>query len=628
MAVRVLNVAEKPSVAREVSRILSQGQSTSRPGRSRYNPVHEFRYTINGTPCDMYVTSVAGHLMEIQFDEAYRSWNAHPPRTLFQAPIHKQVPRDKKAIEGTLQREARNCQWLVLWLDCDREGENICFEVIETCCRANPRLSVFRARFSALIAEDLHRAISRLGAPNKFDADAVDVRQELDLRIGSAFTRFQTMFLEKKFEWPQTQKKLILSYGPCQFPTLGFIVERAWEIKSHVPEEFWSIQVQYTPPHSASGPVTFAWKRGRLFDHPIALRLYEVCLEKPDARVISVEGRETQRTPPVPLSTIELCKRASRWLRLGSAQVMQLAEELYQEGYISYPRTETDQFEEGYDLRKMISEQLNHPEWGEYCNRLLSNNLFKWPTPGRNNDQAHPPIHPTKPLGQNLNWNRQKASVYELVTRHFLACCSRPALGVETKVAITINEEIFQVRGLMVKERNYLDVYKYENWGGARALPVFEEGASFLPASIMLVDGKTQPPPPLSESDLLAKMEEHGIGTDATMAQHIQKQLERGYAVKTESSQSLMPTELGEALVTAYNEMGMEGLWRPTVRSIMEQEVRAVAMGNKTKAAVLASQVFQFENLFSEFLQHRGVFEAVISLFFRRKGLAPGNPGR
>mmetsp|Transcript_19354 Transcript_19354/g.42758 ORF Transcript_19354/g.42758 Transcript_19354/m.42758 type:complete len:113 (+) Transcript_19354:338-676(+) len=112
----------------------------------------------------------------------------------------------------------------MLWLDCDREGENIAYEVIEVCLRANPNLQVLRAHFSALTYEDCTRAICTLTAPNKLLSDAVEVRQIIDLRSGAAFTRFQTVLYQRSnLEFFDGK---IVSFGTCQFPTLGFIVDR------------------------------------------------------------------------------------------------------------------------------------------------------------------------------------------------------------------------------------------------------------------------------------------------------------------------------------------------------------------------------------------------------------------
>lgn len=182
---------------------------------------------------DMIFSSVAGHLLELDFIPPYNSWRGCEPQFLYEAGVEKKVSKGEgEKIRRNLQNLARRAHWLILWLDCDREGENIAFEVISVCREVNPRLVVKRARFSALIARDIFRAVNNLVEPNANESAAVDARQEIDLRIGSSFTRLQTLLLQDKFNWtrllPPGRDRMLLSYGPCQFPTLGLIVQREW----------------------------------------------------------------------------------------------------------------------------------------------------------------------------------------------------------------------------------------------------------------------------------------------------------------------------------------------------------------------------------------------------------------
>ena len=120
------------------------------------------------------------------------------------------------------------------------------------------------------------------------------------------------------------------------------------EIAAHVPEQFWYIQLM----HRADGSptVSFQWARRRLYDHPAAVVLFERACQHPVARVVSVVGKQRPRYPPHPLSTLDMQKRATSYMRMAGERIMKLAEELYQAGFISYPRTETDVFDPGYDL--------------------------------------------------------------------------------------------------------------------------------------------------------------------------------------------------------------------------------------------------------------------------------------
>uniref|UniRef100_A0A7N0U0N6 DNA topoisomerase n=1 Tax=Kalanchoe fedtschenkoi TaxID=63787 RepID=A0A7N0U0N6_KALFE len=621
--IRVLNVAEKPSVAKAVAGILSRNQGLRvREGRSRYNKIFEFSYVINGQPCEMMMTSVIGHLMELEFGDRYRKWNSCDPADLYHAPVSKHVPEDKKDIKRTLEEEARKCQWLVLWLDCDREGENIAFEVVEVCTGVNNRLDIWRARFSALIDREIHYAAQNLARPNQLFSDAVDVRQEIDLRIGASFTRFQTMLLRDAFvlEYYAEDRNLVLSYGPCQFPTLGFIVERYWEIQAHEPEEFWTINCSH---NSDEGTAAFSWMRGHLFDYTCAVIIYEMCVEEPTATVTEVKKQEKLKYPPYPLSTIELEKRASRYFRMSSEQTMKVAEELYQAGFISYPRTETDSFSPQTDLHAVVHDQQGHPVWGAYAQRLLDHNAGLWRNPGSggHDDKAHPPIHPTKFSAGESNWSQDHHKVYELVVRHFLACVSQPAVGAETTVEIDIAGEGFSASGRVILSKNYLDVYRFESWGGS-LLPRYDVGQQFIPTALTLDSGVTRPPALLSEADLLSCMDKAGIGTDATMHDHIKKLLDRFYATK-DANTRFSPTHLGEALVLGYDDMGYE-LWKPYLRAAMESDMKAVSVGTKRKNEALTACLEQMKACFLDARLNKVKLLQAMEAFFERNNRAGG----
>jgi DNA topoisomerase-3 len=244
----------------------------------------------------------------------------------------------------------------VLWLDCDREGEGIAFEVIEVCQRSNDRLSLKRAKFSATTVRDIQNAMRTLAEPNKLLSDAVQARTELDLRLGAAFTRLQTVALGNQFN---DLAGKVISYGPCQFPTLGFVVYRFREIATFVSEPFWEVQMgcaaagliaaadeedeDHPRPgwQSAANLLQFVWDRGRVYDEFAAVILYELALQAGTATVEAIEGRPATKMKPVPMNSVDFAVLASKSLKMNSNTASKVAEELYQRGFISYPRTET-----------------------------------------------------------------------------------------------------------------------------------------------------------------------------------------------------------------------------------------------------------------------------------------------
>ena len=189
------------------------------------------------------------------------------------------------------------------------------------------------------------------------------------------------------------------------------------------------------------------------------------------------------------------------------------------------------------------------------------NGKFRNPRQGKNNDQSHPPIHPTAMVAR-LD-KPEEAKLYELIVRHFLACCSEDAHGAETIVTIDIAGEKFTTKGLMVLELNYLEVYPYEKWTD-KSIPVFKERETFIPTTLLLTESKTAPPELLTEAELIDLMDKHGIGTDATIAQHIATILTREYASK--ENNRFTPTTLGLALVDGYKKIGFT-LDKPDLRA-------------------------------------------------------------
>merc|ERR1711892_958358 len=244
----VLMVAEKPSLANSIAFILSNGRMNTRLGKSGACKIHEYEGTYKGERAQFRVTSVCGHVFSIDFEAQYNNWDKTDPAELFVAGTLKDEANPKMRIASHLKHESRDADELVLWLDCDREGENICFEVIQ-CCRNINKRNIKRAHFSAITDTDIKAAMNNLGEPNELESLCVDARQEIDLRIGCAFTRFQTKFFQGTYGDLDSS---CISYGPCQTPTLGFCVTRHDQIAQFKPEKYWRIALQVK---SKFGPI-------------------------------------------------------------------------------------------------------------------------------------------------------------------------------------------------------------------------------------------------------------------------------------------------------------------------------------------------------------------------------------
>ncbi|MES1915017.1 MAG: hypothetical protein MHM6MM_007022, partial [Cercozoa sp. M6MM] len=554
----VLNVAEKPSVAKAVASILSNNQM-NRLHDSKGTLAFDFQYQHpQFGACRMIMTAVAGHLRELEFEPRVSKWSSVDPVELFTAQVVSNVPDDKRKLQQNLQQYSRRSTHLILWLDCDREGEKIAFDVLEECRAVKPNLQVLRARFSALTKQEVTRAMANLVQPDRQQNDAVGARQEIDLRIGSAFTRFQTMFLQNRVPqlaaYTQGQKSSTVSYGPCLMPTLGFVVDRSMKRQLHVSERFWSIALSAS--FGGDTCADFKWSRGHLFDKGVVTAIHSILVDvegdslgDKEVHIDSVVDKESTWRRPVPLHTVTLQKECARYLRLSAKQTMTLAEGLYQKGFLSYPRTETTVYKRSEPLQSRVAALCGlEGDLGQYAVGLSQQGRFQWPRSGGSDDGAHPPIHPLKSATRQqigVAVQGRAWEVFELVTRHFLASCGPDARVANTRVECQLRGERFFATGRRVLDRGYLKVWRYSQVSGRTLPDVLREGAHCVPAGVRVTEGATQAPLLLKEQQLIALMDANGIGTDATIAQHIENIQKKGFCTK-DAQGYLAPTMLGQ----------------------------------------------------------------------------------
>ncbi|SCW04097.1 LAFE_0H05864g1_1 [Lachancea fermentati] len=604
---RVVCIAEKNSIAKAVSGILGGGRCTRRDSPHKYIKNYDFSFDFPFAGLsNVTMTSVAGHLTGLDLDPAH-AWGKCPIPTVFEAPIVDTRTKDQQKIADNIRKESRNADYVMIWTDCDREGEYIGWEIVQTSLQANRSLQgrVFRAVFSHLEARHILQAARNPQRLDQRAVDAVRTRMEIDLRSGVAFTRFLTELLGSKIERDSNGKKKqrpVISYGTCQFPTLGFVVDRYERIRRFVPETFWYLQISIA---NGSETTSFQWDRGHLFDRLTVAVLYEMCVKSADlkAEVVDVKSKPTSKWRPLPLTTVELQKNCSRFFKMSAKTSLDAAEKLYQKGFISYPRTETDTFPNNMNLEALVEQQTSDSRWSTYAQNLLSGNgtnKFRWPRSGKHDDKAHPPIYPIVSCGQSLD-NEAEKKVYEYVTRHFLACCSEDSKGHSTTITLKWGPEKFTASGIVVLERNFLDIYHWMKWETTKELPHLEIGQEVELATHVMKDGTTSPPNQMTESELILLMDANGIGTDATIAEHIEKIQQREYIKKKKVNKQtyLIPTSLGIALVHGFEAIGLEDSFaKPFLRRQMEVDLKLICDGNKNKNDVVNEIITKYQEYY------------------------------
>uniref|UniRef100_A0A183I4Z2 DNA topoisomerase n=1 Tax=Onchocerca flexuosa TaxID=387005 RepID=A0A183I4Z2_9BILA len=453
-----------------------------------------------------------------------------------------------------LSSEAKGCDLLVLWLDCDKEGENICFEVIEAVKNSmkKPRTgdimrNIYRAHFSAITAKDIKSAMRNLIRPNINESLSVDARQELDLRIGCAFTRFQTRYFQGKYG---DLDSTTISFGPCQTPTLGFCVTRHDLITQFKPEPYWVLETVFETPAGEKLKPTHV--RGRIFDKDVC-QLF--------------------------LDRIK--------------------------GFISYPRTETTAYPSNFDFLEALRHQQNDNRWNDIVKKLLVEGITK---PRNGEDKGdHPPITPLRCNDGSLSGDALK--VYEYVTQHFIATLMKPCVYLVTTIKIDVANEIFVAKSKSIINLGYTEIMVWQKIDEVALNYDIVKGTKLSLKNGVMCEYVTTPPDYLTESELISLMEKHGIGTDASIPVHINNICQRNY-VTVESRRRLIPTKLGIALVHGYWKIDSE-LVLPTMRSEVENQLNLIAKGYADFSSVKNHVLENFRLKFIYFVENIGLVDSL-----------------
>ncbi|XP_064393121.1 DNA topoisomerase 3-beta-1-like [Halichondria panicea] len=593
----VLMVAEKPSLARSLAEILSKKSCNRRKTMCSACDVYEWtgHFPALRGAARFKMTSVCGHVMGLDFPAKYNRWDQVDPIELFDVETEKKESIPNLRMRDFLRSEGQGVDSLVLWLDCDKEGENICFEVIDevkpVMRRGLPDSQViWRAKFSAITEGAISQAFNSLGSPNWDQARSVDGRMELDLRVGCAFTRFQTKAFQSKYTGLNNS---VISYGPCQTPTLGFCVQRHDEIMAFKSEKYWKLSLKVK---HGSAVVTLDWSADGVFDHEVGHLLLSLVRDHTHALVVGVAEKPRSKAPPIALNTVELLRVASSRLHIGPKSTMDMAERLYIEGFISYPRTETTSYPEGFDFQTILNDLKRHTEFAEYTSSLLSIGV-KVPSSGRDVGD-HPPITPmrsaTRAQMRDSDWR-----LYDYITRHFLATLSPDCKYKQTQVDFALGREAFSWSGLTPVSPGYTAIYSWHAIESSESTVKFEKGQCLEVAQLKLAEHQTTPPGYLTESELISLMEKHAIGTDASIAVHIENITTRNY-VHVDSGRRLIPTKLGIVLVHGYQKIDPE-LVLPTIRAAVEEQLEQIALGKADYSVVVTHALDIFRRKFAYF---------------------------
>ena len=375
-----LIVTEKFNTALRIAVVLSEG----RMKRTRMGGTPVFEFEWHGTP--VAVVGLRGHIVELDYPKELAEWSFETLPTLIETPPFKRITEG--GIVDTLQGMVRRYDRVILATDFDREGELIGLECLELIQKVHPTIEVQRARYSALTREEIERSFANLQTLDRALAEAAESRQEIDLVWGAVLTRFLSLTAGQR-------GRGFLSVGRVQTPTLALLVERDRAIKQFVPTPYWQITAEATHDGTA---FTLQHEHGIWEDRGEAQTVYARVEGAPRATVREFREEETRRRPPVPFSTTLFVAEATR-LGLGAAVVMRIAEDLYTQGLISYPRTDNTVYPRGLGLRSMVEKFRDGP-FGEAAELVLKQESLR-PTRGRTETTDHRRVLPVAAAGTN-----------------------------------------------------------------------------------------------------------------------------------------------------------------------------------------------------------------------------------
>jgi DNA topoisomerase-1 len=565
-----LIVTEKNNSAKKIAEALSGGTNAA----DKTYKVPFYTWTDSSGEEQMTI-GLKGHVLGPAFPEGYSNWQKTDLHDLIDAELIKE-PTDKNVVKA-IRKVAKGAEELVIATDFDREGELIGLEALEEMLDANPKLGsregtedgtlrIKRARYSALTKEEIERAFSDLDELSYPLANAGAARQDIDLLWGATLTRAVSL-ASRRFG------SNFLSVGRVQSPTLGLIVEREMERRAHVPKPFWELFAKFEHPDGsfeAHHTVDKFWEKAEA-DAALAGT-------SSPGTVKSVTARKNTRKPPTPYNTTAFSTDAFSRLGITPANAMRIAEDLYMDGFISYPRTDNTVYPSSLPVRELVSSLVRIKEFSAAAG-LLDGELT--PTRGKKETTDHPPIYPTQAVHPGA-LEGPKKRVYELVVRRFLATFSPPMVTESTRADIEAGLETYFVRGSVVVDPGYAGIYTYAR-SADEEIPKLEEGQVLpLDGEPWIVDKKTQPPGRISQAKLIEMMEERGLGTKATRADIIQKLFDRGYVYSNPPA----PSETGIALYEAFKNY-VPAMATPEMTAQLEAEMDRIAAGEMTKGAVV-----------------------------------------
>ena len=476
---------------------------------------------------------------------------------------------------NVIAKLAENAEDFVDACDFDIEGSIIGYSILKYAC-GNKEKTAKRMKYSTLTKEELQESYDHLMPHLDFALiEAGLTRHEVDWLYGINLSRALTMAAKNS-----SGQYATLSTGRVQGATLKFLCDREKNIQSFVPTPYWSITAKII----IDGTHYDAEYEKILESKQEATAVVDACKIK-EGQIDAIAVKEFQQNPPVPFDLGALQSEAYRLFRFMPMRTSNIAQHLYLEALISYPRTSSQKLppQIGYEaiLRKLSKVSAYRKEATE----LLCKPVLK-PNEGEKADSAHPAIYPTGNLPEKP-LNIAERNIFDLIIRRFMAVFGDPASRQSIKITLSINGNRFYLNGMRTLSEGWLRLYKPYVQLKDIALPPLTQGQKITIKRVVVKNNFTKPPVRYNPRSLLLKMEKENVGTKATRAATIQTLYDRKYLSGTDS---LVVSDLGFEVIETLTKY-CPTVVSPELTRKLEEKMNEIQQGKETKEVVLQNAV-------------------------------------
>ena len=496
-----------------------------------------------------------------------------------------EIIEGKKKLVHELKLAAKEADAVYLAADPDREGEAICYHLMEELVGKRNGKKVYRVMFNEITANAIRKAFESPGSVNINLVEAQQARRVLDRLVGYKISPLL---------WDKVRRGL--SAGRVQTVALRLIVEREREIRAFVKREYWTIDAHLAgkkPPVLAARLMKRGDENLEIPDEAAANRLLEALRDSPYL-VESVTTREKKRNPVPPFITSTLQQEAARKLRFSVKRTMMIAQRLYEGvelgkegavGVITYMRTDSTRVSNDAlaEVRELIPQRFGVQYLPD------SANFYR----GKKDAQdAHEAIRPTSAMRAPESVEKYLAEdemkLYRLIWMRFVASQMNPAVFDQTTIDVRAqgadgNRYLFRATGSVPKFDGFLKVYEEgkdqkdeDDEELKHRLPALTEGEILKLRSLDPEQHFTEPPPRFSEATLVKELEADGVGRPSTYASILSTIQEREYVKK--DGGKFVPTELGMVVTDLLLEC-FDDIFDVTYTARMEEELDNIEEG-------------------------------------------------